>query len=411
MYSKGFYAILMGIFFCFGPALSGQPQSDNLNGGFEVYTGSCGDCGSFSKDCLFGWTPSHGTPVVVDWEPEAANCGTNFIRMFDRQDEGEGLLSVPSAINPTIPGASSQDNVQFIAGRVYVVCLRVRVFFKIMNDRTAEGQPVDGDVRIFAVRGLNGSLPNGRCSMSLPNPPNKQSIISLPFSTQGLHFESPEGLNTQFTQSDWYNITVEFRPQEDYERIWIYPDVDLPPPAAGAQPDPREAILDVDNVSIVEGGESSLTFPQPGITIPSANNWAVGMISAGTGGAGETLTDPAAITSLVSGNQVILQPGFKAEAGSNTACFLADINPEIHEPFCAIFCDGEFDRRGEESQESKVGSELSLVVSPNPLKSKGSISYHLPVSGAVSIRMYNQMGQLVEEVANKNQSAGDHELI
>lgn len=61
--------------------------------------------------------------------------------------------------------------------------------------------------------------------------------------------------------------------------------------------------------------------------------------------------------------------------------------------------------------QSKMGNSLQLRNYPNPFREGTTIHYELPESSNVSIKIYNQMGQLVRTLVNQHQIAGHHSII
>lgn len=57
-----------------------------------------------------------------------------------------------------------------------------------------------------------------------------------------------------------------------------------------------------------------------------------------------------------------------------------------------------------------LADELYMVQYPNPFRGSTSISYVLPESGKVSLQLFNNMGQLVEVLADQYQEQGVHRL-
>jgi hypothetical protein len=55
-------------------------------------------------------------------------------------------------------------------------------------------------------------------------------------------------------------------------------------------------------------------------------------------------------------------------------------------------------------------SGLSFNNYPNPFRNSTTVDYKLPVSGKVTIDVYNQIGQLVQSLVNANQNAGDYSI-
>jgi hypothetical protein len=64
------------------------------------------------------------------------------------------------------------------------------------------------------------------------------------------------------------------------------------------------------------------------------------------------------------------------------------------------------------SQSNAVAKDLSLLnVVPNPFTKNTTIRYTVPVSGRVSISLYNTTGRLVKTLINENQTKGNHSLV
>ena len=56
-------------------------------------------------------------------------------------------------------------------------------------------------------------------------------------------------------------------------------------------------------------------------------------------------------------------------------------------------------------------SKLSLFNYPNPFKNQTTIYYELPEKFNVNFEIYNNIGQKIKTLINKNQSAGKHSVI
>jgi hypothetical protein len=60
---------------------------------------------------------------------------------------------------------------------------------------------------------------------------------------------------------------------------------------------------------------------------------------------------------------------------------------------------------------TSLPSHLSINNYPNPFNSQTTISFNLPVSGRISIEIYNLNGQLIEAVLDETRSAGEHSVV
>jgi len=61
-------------------------------------------------------------------------------------------------------------------------------------------------------------------------------------------------------------------------------------------------------------------------------------------------------------------------------------------------------------QETQNAAEFDFTAYPNPFNDNLTLSYVLPEAGKVSIKVYNVLGELVQEFENKNQSAGKYSV-
>jgi hypothetical protein len=63
---------------------------------------------------------------------------------------------------------------------------------------------------------------------------------------------------------------------------------------------------------------------------------------------------------------------------------------------------------GQESDQTKLPSQYSLISYPNPFNPETMISYHLPVGSDVILSIYNALGQKVETLVTGKKTAGRH---
>lgn len=62
-------------------------------------------------------------------------------------------------------------------------------------------------------------------------------------------------------------------------------------------------------------------------------------------------------------------------------------------------------------QPSLTGGVAFRNVFPNPFKTSATVQLYLPRSGAVTVKVYNVAGQLVETLADGDMAAGEHSLV
>jgi uncharacterized repeat protein (TIGR01451 family) len=56
-------------------------------------------------------------------------------------------------------------------------------------------------------------------------------------------------------------------------------------------------------------------------------------------------------------------------------------------------------------------SQLNLFVTPNPFNSQTNISYRIPQSDFVTIKLYNSSGQLIKLIFSEHQQSGNHKIV
>jgi hypothetical protein len=64
----------------------------------------------------------------------------------------------------------------------------------------------------------------------------------------------------------------------------------------------------------------------------------------------------------------------------------------------------------EENYEFRI-SNCEMKITPNPTTNRGTISFSLPATGHVSLRIYNIAGQLVQSILDESKSAGRHSFV
>ena len=62
------------------------------------------------------------------------------------------------------------------------------------------------------------------------------------------------------------------------------------------------------------------------------------------------------------------------------------------------------------SNKDLSSSEIRLMNTPNPVVSSTEISYNLPVSGFVNLKVYDATGNTVAQLVNENQALGSHSI-
>ena len=73
------------------------------------------------------------------------------------------------------------------------------------------------------------------------------------------------------------------------------------------------------------------------------------------------------------------------------------------------FCNGALEAESEE--DSKKPEQFSLLQNyPNPFNPVTSIKYQLPVSGYVTLKIYDPLGNLVETLVDEQQSTGEYNV-
>lgn len=125
-----------------------------------------------------------------------------------------------------------------------------------------------------------------------------------------------------------------------------------------------------------------------------------------TAGPALTVADDASVI-FWSGNEITLNPGFAAEAGS---VFQAIIDPTLGSAGELALTLGRREEQGESA--AAIPAECSLSQNhPNPCNPATTIRYGLREGADVTLKVYDMLGRLVRTLADEPQAAGYREVV
>ena len=373
---------------------SAQSPIENLavNGDFETFpalTCCSGEGGPSMMNCIDGWFPSHGGPILYSEQaycpptlnsPQfpAPNCWNKF-----------GLMAARVGFDGTdyfqeSRGAFQQIN--FKKGVAYELYFEARVGF----EPVAPGF-FDGSRLIVAV--ANDVPTYTECLRAseepLPDVNNKQIIFAQ-----------------NFTFEVWQLKSVTFIPDADYQQLWFYMEPVDPTDVNANQRidfDDVEVTLDCLNDKYYQNTSSLPSLTKVANSIEAGSNVIVNDPQ------GPVTVENGQAAIFESNSQIILKPGFHAKNGSDFHALIldcglttSDLNDPVGSTGSRVAGSIQNQNFIQELGNLKNVTQTAFLGDAFPNPSKGTVHIEYSSSGSTRLYLTDLSGRLIKNLSDKD---------